>query len=114
MDNTPEDTEIRVWFDTKIGHSLCPEEETDDNCLVSELLNLITLHTIEARKQIADDLIDKEGKLYKIYKSNKGDDRLICVGIKIMADRVRGLYDEIELTKGDNEMTNTKATKEEV
>lgn len=42
-----------------------------------------------ARIKIADKLIDREIKLYKIY----GDDEKLCVGIKIMADEVRELYE---------------------
>ncbi len=45
----------------------------------------------KSKKRQLDTLIDEEVELYKIY----GDDRMICVGIKIMADAVRGQYDVI-------------------
>lgn len=44
---------------------------------------------IGARKDMADSLIDEERKLYEIYADNSD----ICVGIKIMADKVRESYD---------------------
>lgn len=43
----------------------------------------------QAQKNMANNLIDKEIKLYNIY----GDDKMICVGIKTMADEVREYYE---------------------
>lgn len=44
----------------------------------------------EVAKKIADILIDKECELYDTF----GDDRKICVGIKVMADEVREFFAE--------------------
>lgn len=50
---------------------------------------------IKARLDMADNLIDQERKLYKVF----GDDNKICTGIKIMADEVREYYEGGKYTK---------------
>jgi len=68
--------------------------------LKQQLLTLKAKWEREARidelKSSLDKLIVQEGKLYKMFKSKSQEDRNICVGIKIMADRVRCLYDHLK------------------
>ena len=56
---------------------------------------------IEELETSLDKLIVQEGKLYKMFKSKSQEDKNICVGVKIMADRVRCLYDRISALKGE-------------
>ena len=49
--NTTENIDIQVWFDTTIGHRHCPSDETDDNCVVVELLQTVALQAQEAYKK---------------------------------------------------------------
>lgn len=47
---------------------------------------------VEARSMLIDSLIDDERACYEIY----GEDKNLCVGVKLMADRVREKYDVIQ------------------
>lgn len=62
---------------------LTPEAAKAIQSKVDEMVRL-------AEIKMADNLIDQERKLYKVF----GDDNKICTGIKIMADEVREYYEE--------------------
>ena len=54
------------------------------------ITSLIKELVAEAKKQMANNLIDQEIRLHKIY----ADDPNICVGVKLMADEVREYFDD--------------------
>ena len=64
---------------------------------IKQLINSIVLEArIDELKSSLDKLIVQEGKLYKMFKSKSQEDKNICVGVKLMADRVSCLYDRIK------------------
>ena len=54
------------------------------------ITSLIKEQVAGAKKQMANNLIDQEIRLHKIY----ADDPNICVGVKLMADEVREYFDD--------------------
>lgn len=73
-------------------YGVTPMEQTLDNILelfTSYHQQQLERAVREAQLKMANNLIDQERKLYKIFD----DDKQICVGIKEMADEVREYYD---------------------
>ena len=68
MNNTID--ELQIWFDTEIGHGVCPEDETPQNCKYNGLKNIVNNSLAVAYKK---GHIDGSIEIFNKVKQNIKD-----------------------------------------